>query len=102
MSSADTPVLPAGVELRLLPPKSRRIRNPQPEWQVWLHGRCVGHIEQWKVPSATATFYRATATHPATGAPIPLESNTDLDERVEKIIAAWHTPDQFIHKAPWD
>jgi hypothetical protein len=54
------------------------------------------------VPSATATFYRATATHPATGAPIPLESNTDLDERVEKIIAAWHTPDQFIHKAPWD
>ncbi len=102
MSSTETPWLPAEVELRLLPPKSRRIRNPRPEWQVWLDGRCVGHIDQWSVPSASATFYRATATHPATGAPIALESNADLVERAEKIIAAWHEPERFVHKASWE
>lgn len=103
MSTSDAvPPLPPGVELRLLPPRSRRIRNHSPEWEVWLDGQRVGHIEQWRVPSASSTFFRATAIHPDNGKPIPLESNTELAERVEKVIAARRDPARFLHKPSWE
>ena len=94
--------LPDGVRLRRLPPKSRRSRNAPPEWDVVLDGARIGWIEQWNVRSASSTFYRATAVHPGTGAPIPLESNTDLAERVEKVVAAWKDPARFVRKSSWD
>lgn len=94
--------LPEGVELRLLPPRSRRVRYPLPEWDVVLRGRRVGVIEQWTVRSSSSTFYRATAFHPDSGAPIRLESSTDLAERVEKVLAAWRDPASFTHKSSWD
>lgn len=103
MSTNETePWLPPGVELRLLPPRSRRIRNHSPEWEVWLDGEYAGHIEQWRVPSASSTFYRATAIHPSTGKPIPLESDTSCSDRIEKIVAARRDPERFIHKASWE
>nr|WP_300146727.1 hypothetical protein [Propionicimonas sp.] len=67
-----------------------------------LEGKCIGQIRQWKVDSASATFYDATAIHPETGKPIPLESNTDLAERVEAVLAAWRDPTRFIHKPSWE
>ena len=94
--------LPEGVELRPLPPRSRRIRHPPPEWDVVLRGRRVGVIEQWTVRSSSSTFYRATAFHPDSGAPIRLESSTDLVERVEKVLAAWGDPTSFMPKSSWD
>lgn len=94
--------LPDGVRLQLLPPRSRRIRNHVPEWDVWLGSTRIGRIEQWTVRRSSSIFYRATAIHPDTGVPIRLESNTDLAERVEKVLAAWHDPARFIPKSSWD
>jgi hypothetical protein len=102
MSLSEIPNLPTGVRLQRLPPKSRRVRNPPPEWEVQLEGERIGQIEQWKVDSASAIFYRATAFHPETGQAIPLESNTDLAERVEKVVEAWRDPTRFLHKASWE
>ncbi len=103
MSASDAlPELPEGVRLERLPPASRRVQYPPPVWAVWLGDARIGLIEQWKVPSASATFYRATATDPRTRKPIPLESNTDLRERIDKIVAAWQDPERFIHKSSWD
>lgn len=94
--------LPADVRLDLLPPANRRLKHPPPWWAVWLGSERIGVIEQWRVPSATATFYRATATHPETGKPIPLESSTNLAERVDKVLTAWHDPDRFAYRNSWD
>lgn len=94
--------LPEGVRLELLPPRSHRVRNHTPEWDVWLDSVRIGRIEQWTVRSSSSVFYRATAVHPGTGAPIRLESSTDLAERVNKVLAAWHDPARFIPKSSWD
>lgn len=95
-------VLPIGVRLVLLPPANRRLKHPPPQWAVWLGSERIGVIEQWRVHSASATFYRATTTHPSTGKPIPLESSTDLAERVDKVLTAWHDPDRFAYHNSWD
>ena len=56
MPSDDAlPELPEGVRLERLPPASRRVRFPPPEWAVWLGPDRIGMIEQWRVPSASAT-----------------------------------------------
>ncbi|MBD8021424.1 MULTISPECIES: hypothetical protein [Brevibacterium] len=94
----DSLELPAGVRLSLLPPVNRRLKRPPPQWAVWLGPDRVGVIEQWRVSSASATFYRATATHPGTGKSIPLESSTNLAERVDKVLTAWRDPDRFVYR----
>lgn len=103
MSTNEPPVqLPSGVELQLLPPKSARLRNRPPEWDVLLDGKRIGHIEQWNVRSSSSTFYRATAIHSESGKPIPLESSPDLPERVEKVVAAWREPGKFVRRSSWE
>lgn len=103
MSSPETvPDLPPGVRLVLLPPKSARQRNAQPEWDVLLDGQRIGRIEQWRARGASATFYRAKALHPETGKVIELESATDLGERVETVLAARDDPARYVHKASWE
>lgn len=94
--------LPKGVRLQLVPPRSRRIQNHVPEWDVRLGSMRIGRIEPWTVRRSSSIFYRATAIHPDTGVPIRLESSTDLAERVEKALAAWHDPARFIPKSSWD
>lgn len=94
--------LPAGVRLVLLPPKSVRQRNAQPEWDVLLNGQRIGRIEQWRARGATSMFYRAKAFHPETGKVIELESATDLGERVERVLAARRDPSRYVHKASWE
>jgi hypothetical protein len=32
----------------------------------------------------------------------PLESNTNLAERMEKVVAAWKDPARFVRKSSWD
>lgn len=103
MSTSDlSSALPPGVRLELLPPRSRRVRNVVPRWDVWLDSMRIGRIEQWTVASSSAVFYRATALHNVTGAQIPLESSTDLAERVAKVVAAWHDPEAFVRRSSWD
>lgn len=100
-TTPDLPELPPGVTMRLLPPKSTRTRTHLPRWDVWLGSDRIGEIEAWKVDSATATFYRATGFHPHTARSIRLESNTDLRERVDKILKAWLHPDEPIFAQTW-
>lgn len=88
--------------LQLLPPRSRRQRNLEPEWDVRLGAQRIGHVEQWSVRSSSSIFYRATAFHPDTGQEIPLESSTELDERVAKVLAAWRDPESFVVKNSWE
>lgn len=103
MSSSElSPQLRDGVRLELLPPKSYRTRNRPPEWSVWLGGSRIGQIEQWSVRGSSSTFYRATGLHPESGKPIPLESSTDLAERVEKVLACWNGPESYIHRPSWE
>ena len=103
MSTNEAPAqLPHGIQLQLLPPRSARLRNRPPEWEVLLNGKRIGRIEQWSVSSSSSTFYRATAIHPQTGELIPLESNTDFPERVEKVVAAWNNPARFVHRSSWE
>lgn len=96
------PSLPEGVELRLLPPTSLRIRTHQPEWEVGsidaaLAASCNGRSPRPAPPSTTPSVY-----HPRTGEPIPLESSTDLDDRVEKVADCWQNPDKHIHRSSWE
>lgn len=98
----ELPELPPGVRLLLLPPVSRRTRNHLPRWAVWLGEDQIGLIEQWRVRRASATFYSATGFHRETGKEIRLESSTDLRERVDKVVAAWHDPERFVFKWSWD
>lgn len=101
MSTID-PKLPDGIRVEVLAPRSRRVRNPAPEWVVWIDGERAGRLEQWTVPRASATFYRATAFHPVTGVTIPLESSTEFIEQIEKIAAARRDPGRFVHRSSWD
>lgn len=96
------PALPPGVRLDRLLPTSFRQRHAQPEWEVWFDGKRIGRIEQWRARGAASTFYRAKAFHPAAGKVIELESNTDLAERVAKVLAAWRDPERFVHKSSWE
>jgi len=98
----ELPVLPPGVQMLELPPLSRRTRNHLPRWAVWLGQDQIGLIEQWRVDSAAATFYRATGFHPVTREEIRLESSTDLRERVDKVVACWHDPVSFVPRWSWD
>lgn len=93
---------PAGVRLSLLPPANRRLKRPSPQWAVWLGPDRIRVIEQWRASSASATFYRATAIHPGTSKPIPLESRTNLAERVDKVLTAWYDPERFAYRNSWD
>lgn len=94
--------VPDGVRLVQLPPVNRRLKNPPPEWAVRLGSAQFGRIEQWRVHSATATFYSATAIHPVSGESNPLESGTDLTERVAKVLSAWRDPDSFVRRYSWE
>ena len=96
------PILPPGVRLDKLLPKSTRQRHALLEWNVCFDGKRIGRIEQWQARGAASTFYRAKAFHPATGKVIELESDTDLAERVAKVLAAWRDPERFVHKPSWE
>jgi hypothetical protein len=69
-----------------------------PEWDVIVDGRVVGRIEAWRARGASATFYRATTFDARSGKPIPLESSTDFDERVQKIVDVHEDPDAFLSR----
>jgi hypothetical protein len=84
------------LHLRLLPPRSYRLRNRLPEWEITDEtGVVVGWIEQHEIPTASRPFYMLRAIHPETGETIPLELSADRDERLAKLAAFRAHPDAF-------
>lgn len=89
------------LHLRLLPPRSYRLRHRPPEWEVTEdEGKVVGHIEQHHIGGASSPFFMLTALHPQTGERIPLELSASLDERVEKLARFLVEPDAFAQHYP--
>ncbi len=95
LPAIDHDQLPPGVTLTRAAPRNPRARFPPPEWDVWLDGHRIGHIEQWKIRSCITTFYQATGIHPITEKPVRLESDPDFMGRVELIAMAWRFPDRY-------
>lgn len=95
LPTIDHDQLPPGVTLTRAAPRNPRARFADPEWDVWLDGTKIGHIEQWTVRSCSTVFYQATGIHPATGAGVRLESDPDFMGRVELIAMAWRHPDRY-------
>jgi hypothetical protein len=72
------------LQLRLLPPRSYRLRNRPPEWEVTDEtGAVVGWIEQRDIPTSSRAFYSLRAVHPVTG------------ERLERLSQFRDDPDRF-------
>lgn len=89
------------LHLRLLPPRSYRLRHQPPEWEVTDdEGKVVGWIEQHSIPTASRPFYNLTALHPVTGERIPLELSADLDERLAKLQSFLVNPDSCAQHYP--
>jgi len=77
----------------LVPDRQHRL----PRWAV--HdgdGQQVEWIEQHRIGSASATFFRAIAFHPDTDERVNLESTTDLSERLEQIEKFRQDPERFL------
>lgn len=91
MPTNEALILPAGVELRRLPPPHRR-RFAAPEWDVLLDGRTIGRVQQWRTDTATATFYRAAVLHRDGAQEADLGSDTDLADRIATITAVHRDP----------
>lgn len=89
------------LHLRLLPPRSYRLRNRPPEWEVTDDGgQVVGWIEERPIPTASRPFYDLTALHPVTGERIPLQLSTDLDERLSVLADFLQGPDRHAQHFP--
>lgn len=97
---AVTPKVPV-FTLRLLPPKSYRLRHRPPEWDVEdERGRVVGHISKHHIGGASRPFFNLTGIHPITHEVIPLELSADMEERVVVLAQFLADPDRFAHRYP--
>lgn len=76
-------------ELRPLPPLTR---NGSPRWAVYLEGQQIGEIRQTKLSGARLPFYEAIVKHPTTGKPLSLELHTEIENRLEVIVAFHRDP----------
>ncbi len=85
----------SGLEIRKLAPASKRSWRAPPEWDIWLDDVRIGHVRQW---TRGSIFYDATVFHPDYRDPIRVESSTDFDERVQKIIEVARDPEAFINR----
>lgn len=89
------------LHLRLLPPRSYRLRHRPPEWEVTDdNGRVVGWIEQHSIPTAGRPFFNLVGLHPTTGERIPLELSADIDERLAKLERFLADPDSCSQHYP--
>jgi hypothetical protein len=89
------------LRLRLLPPRSYRLRHRPPEWEIVDEsGAVVGWLEERHLPTSGRPFYSLVAVHPITGEAIPLELSTDRDERLAKLAAFLAEPDRFAQHYP--
>ena len=82
-------------EVRKLLPTGRS-RHELPEWDVLVDGKPIGRTQAWRTRGASATFYRASTTDIRNGKPIELESSTDFEERVQKVVDVHADPDAFL------
>lgn len=54
---------------------------------MWLDGEQIGEIQQKKLDGARLLFFDAIVPHAVTGKPISLELHTDIQNRVDVIVA---------------
>jgi hypothetical protein len=84
------------LQLRLLPPRSYRLRHRPPEWEVIDEvGSVVGWIEEHHIPTSGSPFYDLIGVHPVTGEHIRLQLSADRDERLRQLERFLRDPDAF-------
>jgi hypothetical protein len=77
--------------VRKLLPKSAWSARTEAEWEIELDGLVIGRIHEWHARGASATFYDATAMIPGSSEVLRLESSTNFDERVSRIVDAYRS-----------
>lgn len=70
-------------------------RGDLPRWEVWLHARRLGWIQEKHLRGARLPFFEAIAPHPITGKPISLELHTDRDDRVQVLVEFAEEPERY-------
>jgi hypothetical protein len=63
-------------------------------WELTDEHGVAGYLEGWSGPRG-GQFYSAVGIHPETGEECPLESSTDMDERIAKVEAFRADPAKF-------
>jgi hypothetical protein len=90
------PEEPELLHLRLLPPRSYRLRHRPPEWEVTDDdGRVVGWVGERHFPTADRPFYDLAGVHPGTSERVELQLSADLGERLAKLEEFLRDPDAF-------
>lgn len=87
MPDMPTPPQP---KMRLMPQPRR---NALPRWAVWLDGVGIGEIQEKHLGGARLPFYDAIVAHPRTGNPLSLALHTDIENRVDVIVAFNRSPE---------
>ena len=83
------------LHIRLLPPRSYRLRHRPPEWEVTDEaGQVVGWIEERHL-GTSRPFYALIGMHPVTSETIPLELSTDREERLQRLAEFRADPNRF-------
>ena len=77
-------------------------RFQKPLWDVYDGRTLLGYVRQHTIGHSSSMFYKAVAIHPTTGEYVTLESSTDRDERVAKILHFRENPEAYrgIHWHP--
>ncbi|MEH1477641.1 beta-ketoacyl synthase [Cutibacterium avidum] len=92
----ETVALPEGVHLEHISVMTVRARG----WKVLAGDQIIGRLDRW-ITARGMRFYSAIACHPTTGTPIRLEASSDMSERIELILRAWHDPESCTPHSPW-
>ncbi|AZZ42389.1 beta-ketoacyl synthase [Acidipropionibacterium jensenii] len=96
----ETVALSEGVHLELPATLRVRARGSKMSWTVLAGDQIIGRLDRW-ITGRGLRFYAATAYHPTTGTPIRLEASSDMAERIELILRAWHDPESYTPHSPW-
>ena len=96
----ETVALPEGVHLEHMSVMTVRARGSKASWKVLAGDQIIGRLDRW-ITARGMRFYSAIAYQPTTGTPIRLEASSDMSERIELILRAWHDPESYTPHSPW-
>ena len=96
----ETVALPESVHLEHMSVMTVRARGSKASWKVLAGDQIIGRLDRW-ITARGMRFYSAIAYHPTTGTPIRLEASSDMSERIELILRAWHDPESCTPHSPW-
>jgi hypothetical protein len=97
IAPAEEATTPEFTTRRLYP----RRRTDPPEREVRVDGKVTGRARQKKLPTASAVFYEATGVLPFNGQHVPLQLNTDFDERCRTVARSALDPWAFEQHWTW-